>query len=187
MSADREQTHFGYESVPLADKQKRVDNVFRSVARRYDLMNDLMSGGLHRAWKDALVSAVHPPKGAREFHVLDIAGGTGDVAFRVAEIGGIGTRVTVCDINADMLGAGRERAAGRGLDGIGSGGDPSAGGTRAHIERTLALPIVFARFPPCKAGENTHSRAGERGELDAAIQTGISHGPDRWNSRASDA
>ncbi|HET9718058.1 MAG TPA: bifunctional demethylmenaquinone methyltransferase/2-methoxy-6-polyprenyl-1,4-benzoquinol methylase UbiE [Pseudolabrys sp.] len=118
MSADREQTHFGYESVPLADKQKRVDNVFRSVARRYDLMNDLMSGGLHRAWKDALVSAVHPPKGAREFHVLDIAGGTGDVAFRVAEIGGIGTRVTVCDINADMLGAGRERAAGRGLDGI---------------------------------------------------------------------
>jgi demethylmenaquinone methyltransferase/2-methoxy-6-polyprenyl-1,4-benzoquinol methylase len=111
-------THFGYETVPLADKQDRVDNVFRSVARRYDLMNDLMSGGLHRAWKDALVTAINPPRNAREFAVLDLAGGTGDVAFRIARAGGAGTRVTVCDINGDMLAVGRERAAERGLDGV---------------------------------------------------------------------
>ena len=111
-------THFGYETVPLADKQGRVDDVFRSVARRYDLMNDLMSGGLHRAWKDALVTAVNPPKNAREFVVLDLAGGTGDVAFRIAQAGGPGTRIVVCDINPDMLAVGQERAAERGLEGV---------------------------------------------------------------------
>jgi demethylmenaquinone methyltransferase/2-methoxy-6-polyprenyl-1,4-benzoquinol methylase len=73
-------------------------------------MNDLMSGGLHRAWKEALVTAVHPSKN-KAFAVLDLAGGTGDVAFRIAEQGGRGTRVTVADINAEMLAVGRERAA----------------------------------------------------------------------------
>ena len=102
--------------MPLEDKQGRVDDVFHSVARRYDLMNDLMSGGLHRAWKDALVTAVNPPKSEREFPVLDLAGGTGDVAFRIVDAGGHGARVTVCDINADMLEVGRERAAGAGLE-----------------------------------------------------------------------
>jgi len=79
-------------------------------------MNDLMSGGLHRAWKDALLTAVNPPKGDRPFALLDLAGGTGDVAFRVAQAGGPNTRVTVCDINAEMLAVGAERAAQRGLD-----------------------------------------------------------------------
>ena len=115
MSSSQE-THFGYRDVPLEDKQGLVDDVFHSVAKRYDLMNDLMSGGLHRAWKDALVTAVNPPKGDRDFHLLDLAGGTGDVAFRVAEAGGFNTRVTVCDINAEMLAVGRERAEKRGLD-----------------------------------------------------------------------
>jgi demethylmenaquinone methyltransferase/2-methoxy-6-polyprenyl-1,4-benzoquinol methylase len=109
MPAERD-THFGYRSVPLAEKQALVDEVFTSVARRYDLMNDLMSGGLHRAWKDALVSAVNPPRARRGFTVLDMAGGTGDVAFRLARAGGPGTRVTVCDINPDMLEVGRQRA-----------------------------------------------------------------------------
>jgi len=118
MTTGGEQTHFGYQSVPLEDKQGRVDDVFRSVARRYDLMNDLMSGGLHRAWKDALVTAVNPPKSERHFHALDLAGGTGDVAFRIVDAGGHGVRATVCDINADMLEVGRERAAARGLDGV---------------------------------------------------------------------
>src|SRR5450755_3968205 len=116
MAKATEDTHFGYEPVPLADKQGLVDDVFHSVARRYDLMNDLMSGGLHRAWKDALVTAVNPPKGDRPFALLDLAGGTGDIAFRVVEAGGPGTRVTVADINTDMLEVGRERAAERGLD-----------------------------------------------------------------------
>ena len=118
MARGSERTHFGYENVPLEDKQRRVDDVFHSVARRYDLMNDLMSGGLHRAWKDALVTAVNPPKSEHEFKVLDLAGGTGDVAFRVAEAGGAGTHVTVCDVNADMLTVGHERALERGLDHI---------------------------------------------------------------------
>jgi demethylmenaquinone methyltransferase/2-methoxy-6-polyprenyl-1,4-benzoquinol methylase len=118
MARGGDHTHFGYETVPLADKQGRVDDVFRSVARRYDLMNDLMSGGLHRAWKDALVTAVNPPKSARKFAVLDLAGGTGDVAFRIARAGGPGTRIVVCDINPDMLAVGQERAAERGLDGV---------------------------------------------------------------------
>jgi demethylmenaquinone methyltransferase/2-methoxy-6-polyprenyl-1,4-benzoquinol methylase len=121
------ETHFGERNVPLEDKQGLVDDVFHSVARRYDLMNDLMSGGLHRAWKDALVTAVNPPPIGRpgrlekmsdkEFLLLDLAGGTGDVAFRVVEAGGPGTRVTVCDINAEMLAVGRERAIKRGFDG----------------------------------------------------------------------
>src|ERR1700730_8243570 len=80
---------FGARQVPLADKQALVDDVFRSVARRYDLMNDLMSFGLHRAWKDALVTAVNPSKN-RPFALLDIAGGTGDVAMRVVAAGGRG-------------------------------------------------------------------------------------------------
>jgi demethylmenaquinone methyltransferase / 2-methoxy-6-polyprenyl-1,4-benzoquinol methylase len=116
MATPRDETHFGYSTIPLADKQGRVDDVFHSVARRYDLMNDLMSGGLHRAWKDALLTAVNPPKGERAFALLDLAGGTGDVAFRVAQAGGPNTRVTVCDINAEMLAVGAERAAQRGLD-----------------------------------------------------------------------
>ena len=115
------QADFGNRRVPLEDKQALVDDVFHSVARRYDLMNDLMSGGLHRAWKDALVTAVNPPrkarpgrvgdKVARPFALLDLAGGTGDVALRVAEAGGPGTRVTVADINPEMLAVGRDRAA----------------------------------------------------------------------------
>jgi demethylmenaquinone methyltransferase / 2-methoxy-6-polyprenyl-1,4-benzoquinol methylase len=122
-----EMADFGFQRLPLEDKQARVDDVFRSVARRYDLMNDLMSGGLHRAWKDALVTAVDPPKhrrgagadaaaGARPFALLDLAGGTGDIAFRVMEAGGAGVRATVVDINADMLAVGRAHAAEHGLE-----------------------------------------------------------------------
>jgi demethylmenaquinone methyltransferase/2-methoxy-6-polyprenyl-1,4-benzoquinol methylase len=112
----REETHFGYRQVPLADKQALVDDVFHSVASRYDLMNDLMSGGLHRAWKDVLANTVNPPKGSRPFKLLDVAGGTGDIAFRVAQVGGTGTRATVLDINPDMLAVGRARARDQGYD-----------------------------------------------------------------------
>ncbi|MCK0207488.1 bifunctional demethylmenaquinone methyltransferase/2-methoxy-6-polyprenyl-1,4-benzoquinol methylase UbiE [Starkeya koreensis] len=111
----RTDTHFGYRTVPLDDKQRMVDEVFHSVARRYDLMNDLMSLGLHRAWKDLLVSRLRPPRGARPFHLLDVAGGTGDVSFRTVEAGGPTTRATVADINGGMLAVGRERAASLGL------------------------------------------------------------------------
>jgi demethylmenaquinone methyltransferase / 2-methoxy-6-polyprenyl-1,4-benzoquinol methylase len=111
MSASSPDTHFGFSTVRLDEKQGLVDDVFHKVARRYDLMNDLMSGGLHRAWKADLVSNVNPPKGSAPFRHLDVAGGTGDIAFRVVDKGGSGTTSTVCDINAEMLAVGRERAA----------------------------------------------------------------------------
>src|SRR5215471_21398090 len=110
MAGRGEQTHFGYENVPLDDKQRLVNDVFHSVARRYDLMNDLMSGGLHRAWKNIMVGTLNPPKGDRPFALLDVAGGTGDIAFRVAQVGGTGTRATVLDINSDMLSVARAHA-----------------------------------------------------------------------------
>jgi demethylmenaquinone methyltransferase / 2-methoxy-6-polyprenyl-1,4-benzoquinol methylase len=118
MAQAGDETHFGEQTVPLADKQGLVDDVFHSVARRYDLMNDLMSGGLHRAWKDALVTAVNPPKSDRPFALLDVAGGTGDIAFRVIKTGGSGTRATVCDINYDMLAVGAERAVEQRIDAV---------------------------------------------------------------------
>jgi demethylmenaquinone methyltransferase/2-methoxy-6-polyprenyl-1,4-benzoquinol methylase len=104
-----ENTHFGFQSVPLGEKQDRVNEVFRSVANRYDLMNDLMSAGLHRLWKDDLVSTLRPPRD-RPFRHLDVAGGTGDVAFRILDAGGPQTLVTVLDINGEMLKVGAERA-----------------------------------------------------------------------------
>jgi demethylmenaquinone methyltransferase / 2-methoxy-6-polyprenyl-1,4-benzoquinol methylase len=116
MNSPDETTHFGFREVPLGDKQTLVNNVFRSVASRYDLMNDLMSVGLHRVWKDLMINALNPPRGEAPFALLDVAGGTGDIAFRAAKAAGSGFRATVCDINSDMLKVGRERAAARHLD-----------------------------------------------------------------------
>ena len=103
---------FGFEEVSPDEKTRRVGAVFSSVARRYDLMNDLMSAGMHRPWKDLFVRRVRPRKGEK---VLDMAGGTGDVAFRLARHG---ARVTVADINPDMLEVGRERASARRIEGL---------------------------------------------------------------------
>ena len=103
-----ETTQFGAKRVPLAAKQALVNDVFHSVARRYDLMNDLMSFGLHRAWKDALVTAVNPPRAA-PFAVLDIAGGTGDLAQAFARKVGQSGQVVHTDINEAMLREGRDR------------------------------------------------------------------------------
>ncbi|HRO01529.1 bifunctional demethylmenaquinone methyltransferase/2-methoxy-6-polyprenyl-1,4-benzoquinol methylase UbiE [Nitrobacter sp.] len=110
MDREDQTTHFGFRDVPVADKQTLVNDVFRSVAQRYDLMNDLMSGGLHRVWKDAMIAALNPPRGDASFALLDVAGGTGDIAFRAAKAAGHGYQATVCDINPDMLAVGRERA-----------------------------------------------------------------------------
>jgi demethylmenaquinone methyltransferase / 2-methoxy-6-polyprenyl-1,4-benzoquinol methylase len=116
MNQPDESTHFGFRDVPLGDKQTLVNSVFHSVAGRYDLMNDLMSAGLHRLWKDIMINSLNPPKGERPFSLLDVAGGTGDIAFRAARAAGSGFRATVCDINPDMLRVGRERAAKSHLD-----------------------------------------------------------------------
>src|SRR4051794_28335912 len=106
------QVNFGDEMVTPEEKTRRVSQVFSSVARRYDVMNDLMSGGMHRLWKNRFVARVKPRPGE---HILDMAGGTGGVAFRVAKRGAQGT---VSDINADMLEVGKERAEKRDLKGL---------------------------------------------------------------------
>ncbi len=103
---------FGAEQVAPAEKTARVRGVFSSVASSYDLMNDLMSGGQHRLWKDMFVRRVRPRPGEA---ILDMAGGTGDIAFRMARKG---AAVTVADINPDMLAVGRERAEKRGIQGL---------------------------------------------------------------------
>jgi demethylmenaquinone methyltransferase / 2-methoxy-6-polyprenyl-1,4-benzoquinol methylase len=103
-------THFGFRDVGADEKQTLVNDVFHSVASRYDLMNDLMSAGLHRVWKNIMIDVLNPPKSDAPFALLDMAGGTGDIAFRAAKVSGAGFRATVCDINADMLKVGRERA-----------------------------------------------------------------------------
>jgi demethylmenaquinone methyltransferase/2-methoxy-6-polyprenyl-1,4-benzoquinol methylase len=107
-----DKVNFGDQSVSPEEKTRRVGAVFSSVARRYDLMNDLMSGGMHRLWKDRFVARVKPRAGER---ILDMAGGTGDVAFRMAKRG---ARVTVADINSDMLEVGKQRAEARDLTGL---------------------------------------------------------------------
>ncbi|KAG9446413.1 hypothetical protein H6P81_012541 [Aristolochia fimbriata] len=123
-------TSFGFKEVHEEEKSKMVGNVFSSVASSYDLMNDFMSAGLHRLWKDRLVAKLHPFPGMKH---LDVAGGTGDIAFRVLEsINSVshsalrcgvtdevegGSRIYVCDINPKMLSVGKKRAAERGIDG----------------------------------------------------------------------
>ena len=129
MSADRQSpdsespqaagtTHFGFEEVAETEKAGRVRGVFESVANRYDLMNDLMSGGVHRLWKAAMIDWLNPRPGMR---LLDVAGGTGDIAFRVterlgkAQPGSIPGSIIVCDLTPDMLSVGRNRALDRGI------------------------------------------------------------------------
>ncbi len=101
---------FGFREVAVEAKQDLVDEVFHKVAHRYDVMNDLMSGGLHRVWKDAMVVWLNPPRSGAPYRVLDVAGGTGDISFRIVERSRGHARATVCDINGSMLAVGRERA-----------------------------------------------------------------------------
>ena len=109
------ETHFGFRTVPEEAKAGMVRSVFDSVAPKYDLMNDLMSGGVHRLWKAAMIDWLAPRP---DWHVLDVAGGTGDIAFRIRERAP-GVRVSVADINASMVSVGRDRAIDRCiLDGI---------------------------------------------------------------------
>jgi len=108
--SDPATTHFGYKTVAEDDKADLVRGVFSNVASKYDLMNDLMSMGVHRLWKNRLIEKLRPHPGQR---LLDVGGGTGDVAFRY--LNGGGDDVTVFDINAEMLDVGRDRAIDRGV------------------------------------------------------------------------
>jgi demethylmenaquinone methyltransferase/2-methoxy-6-polyprenyl-1,4-benzoquinol methylase len=109
-SAKASEASFGFSPVAAEAKQGLVNEVFARVARRYDLMNDLMSGGLHRLWKDDLIGWLAPPKGSAPFRLLDVAGGTGDVASRFLQAAGSGAHAVICDISAEMMKVGRERA-----------------------------------------------------------------------------
>ena len=129
MPDPRSLTSFGYRDVPEDQKQGLVREVFSSVARNYDLMNDLMSAGVHRLWKDAMVEWLNPQPGWR---VLDVAGGTGDIAFRIARAVR-GVEITVCDINPDMLAEGVRRAK----------GDAAISWVAGNAE---ALPVPDAHF-----------------------------------------
>jgi len=104
-------THFGFRDVDPSQKQGLVNSVFRNVAGRYDLMNDLMSVGVHRLWKDGMVDWLAPRKSGSAYETLDMAGGTGDIAFRIAHRSGGHAKVLVADINDAMLEEGKARAA----------------------------------------------------------------------------
>jgi len=106
----RSKTHFGYQDVDVAEKTAMVRDVFDSVAPRYDLMNDLMSGGIHRLWKTTLIRRINPHAAMK---LLDVGGGTGDIAFKFLEKGG--EDVVICDINEEMLKVGRDRALDRAI------------------------------------------------------------------------
>ena len=108
---NKEKDWFGYKKVNPSDKTKLVEGVFDNVASRYDLMNDLMSGGIHRLWKNRFVQMMHPRANRK---LLDVAGGTGDIAFRYRKAAGESAKITVCDINKEMLKVGRDRAIDRG-------------------------------------------------------------------------
>lgn len=110
-SKNKESQWFGFKEVGSSEKMRLVGDVFSSVAGDYDLMNDLMSGGIHRLWKNKFVSILHPSPRRK---LLDVAGGTGDIAFRYRQKAGSAAQITVCDINKDMLAVGKDRAIDRG-------------------------------------------------------------------------
>jgi len=109
-------TSFGFRSVPENERQGLVNKVFSSVASRYDLMNDLMSGGLHRLWKDDFVTMLNAPRGDRPFRLLDVAGGTGDIAIRYARRSGPNATAVLCDISREMLAEGKSKVTKMGLE-----------------------------------------------------------------------
>ncbi len=104
------ETSYGFREVSNGEKQGLVNEVFHKVAKRYDIMNDVMSAGMHRVWKDAMIASLNPRK-EQDYKVLDVAGGTGDIAFRIIEASNRRAHATVLDINGSMLGVGAERAA----------------------------------------------------------------------------
>ncbi len=125
----KSKTSFGFARVGEGAKQGLVNDVFARVAPRYDLMNDLMSAGLHRLWKNDLVSWLSPPKSGVPYTLLDVAGGTGDVALRALKASGTGASAVICDISAEMIEAGRARG----------------GGARLTFVRGNAEALPFAR------------------------------------------
>jgi demethylmenaquinone methyltransferase/2-methoxy-6-polyprenyl-1,4-benzoquinol methylase len=133
---DEETAAFGFRKVAAETRQGLVNEVFSTVAARYDLMNDLMSGGLHRLWKDDLITWLNPPRSKRPFELIDVAAGTGDIALRALRDGGPGCRATLCDINPAMLEVGKDRLRQAGL----------AAQASFALGNAEALPFAEGRF-----------------------------------------
>ncbi|HEU0160343.1 MAG TPA: ubiquinone/menaquinone biosynthesis methyltransferase, partial [Hyphomicrobiaceae bacterium] len=133
---DSEIAAFGFRKVAAETRQGLVNDVFSTVAGRYDLMNDLMSGGLHRLWKDDLITWLNPPRSGRTFSLIDVAAGTGDIALKALRDGGPGCRAVLCDINPAMLEVGRSRLQQAGL----------AGRAAFAIGNAEALPFADQHF-----------------------------------------
>lgn len=152
-------THFGFETIDAQEKQSRVRDVFDSVASRYDLMNDVMSGGLHRLWKKELVAELNPQSGMK---ILDVAGGTGDITFRMAQAirknventkntndtnnnasndTSNDTNIVVCDINQSMLREGRNRAIDRNMLNIPQNSQPQSAAISWICGNAESLPF----------------------------------------------
>ena len=136
------ETSFGFRQVGSGEKQPLVNDVFHTVARRYDMMNDLMSAGMHRVWKSAFVDWLSPPKRSG-WKALDVAGGTGDIAFRILEASDRKADVTVLDINGSMLEVGRDRAAKKGIAEHLSFVEANAEGLPFHDKSFDAYTIAF--------------------------------------------
>jgi len=109
-------TSFGFRNIDESERQGLVNRVFATVAERYDLMNDLMSGGLHRLWKGDLIAQLNPPRDDRAFRLLDVAGGTADVTLRYARASGPNATAMLCDISPEMIAVGQRRVREAGLE-----------------------------------------------------------------------
>lgn len=127
---------FGFRAVPETERQGLVNEVFTRVAGRYDLMNDLMSGGLHRLWKDDLVNWLAPPRSGTRFDLIDVAGGTGDVALRIMRAAGPAATAVICDISREMLEAGQRKVA----------ADPAGARIRLVEGNAESLPFADKSF-----------------------------------------
>ncbi|MBK1644219.1 bifunctional demethylmenaquinone methyltransferase/2-methoxy-6-polyprenyl-1,4-benzoquinol methylase [Thiocapsa imhoffii] len=181
--SDDKTTHFGYEQVPVSEKAKRVRAVFDSVASRYDLMNDLMSLGIHRLWKRHTIALSGVRRGQR---VLDLASGTGDLAERFSGIVGASGLVVMSDINASMLGEGRERMIDRGR----------VGNLRFALINAEALPFPSEVFDCVTIGfglRNVTDKQAALEEMQRVLRPGgralileFSHPVNRPLSRAYD-
>lgn len=142
------ETSYGFRDVAEGEKQGLVNDVFHKVAKRYDIMNDVMSAGMHRVWKDALIAALNPRKDAG-YKVLDVAGGTGDIAFRIVEASRRLAHATVLDINGSMLGVGQERAQKKASPTISPSSRPMPRPCPSKQTNSTLIrsPLVFATCP----------------------------------------
>lgn len=159
-TAGEAKVSFGYRDVAREDRQSLVNDVFHRVAGQYDLMNDLMSGGLHRLWKQDLIARLHAPKTDQPFSLIDVAGGTGDVALSYAKAYGPNTTGIVCDINDDMLAVARDR-----IDRAGLGQRLST-----LLANAEALPVADRAFDAYTIAFGIRNVTDIKGALDEAFR-----------------